>query len=425
MPLRALLLNAVCAGLRGAAGLAPPPPPHSAAGDLFQPPVFGGAALRHEHARPATCAWVHGSLPVTLLILRGGRVASDGTPTRSSRGAPARGTACWPLWSRFLRPPRFSLSSWLGRSRGAGGWSRWWWGRGGGAATLGDRALVPAGRLRPHATFSSPAARRREWDKDQCAKRRRLSTSGLHAHEGGQSGEMCSEWLNSTKRQQLGEDICVLALRLPSRECGEALRRLKKYVIRIPKIKAIINDAPSARDAHAGGNGTEEGGEKKLVLIQPEAGAGGKQFDEGGSGVGIPEEVRAFAAEKGGEVVPWKVRIAYEQLNAVQALKKMLPPHLEIPSAFEQVAIPIAMTMPFTITIPSTSTITITIPNPITFTIPSAFEQVAIPIAMTMPFTITIPSTSTITIPIPIAMTMPFTITIPSTSTSTFISRSR
>ena len=159
---------------------------------------------------------------------------------------------------------------------------------------MGGRAAAPAGRLRPLAT-SFPAARGREWDGDQSAKRRRLSTSGLLAHEESQSGEVCSEWLNSTKRQQLGEDIRVLALRLPSRDCGEALRRLKKYVIRIPKIKAIINDAPSAQDEHAAGDGLGEGGEKKLVLIQPEAGACGEQVGDGASGAGIPEEVRAFA----------------------------------------------------------------------------------------------------------------------------------
>ena len=36
-------------------------------------------------------------------------------------------------------------------------------------------------------------------------------------------------------------------------------------------------------------------------------------------------------------MVPWVLRRSYEQLNAVQVLQKMLPSHLEVPSAFEQV----------------------------------------------------------------------------------------
>jgi len=30
----------------------------------------------------------------------------------------------------------------------------------------------------------------------------------------------------------------------------------------------------------------------------------------------VPEEVRKFAEENGGEVVPWVLRVGYEQLNA-------------------------------------------------------------------------------------------------------------
>jgi hypothetical protein len=100
---------------------------------------------------------------------------------------------------------------------------------------------------------------------------------------------------------------------------------LREHVLRVPKVKAVIQDDVAHKD--------ESG--SKLILIQAEVegGAGGA----GGGGRRVPGKVREFAATNGGEAVPWVVRIGYEQMNAVQVLRKLLPPGLEIPSAFEQV----------------------------------------------------------------------------------------
>jgi hypothetical protein len=51
----------------------------------------------------------------------------------------------------------------------------------------------------------------------------------------------------------------------------------------------------------------------------------------------VPEEVARFAERCGGEVVAWNVRVGYEELNAVEVLKILLPQGLMAPSAFEQV----------------------------------------------------------------------------------------
>ena len=142
--------------------------------------------------------------------------------------------------------------------------------------------------------------------------------------------------LDRRMRDGVCRHVPVLALRLPSSECGAAMQQLSAYVLRLPRIKAVISD-PSPRASMEAPTNT------KLILIQPDGGVGGvAEREEGGSGkewVGrvVPEEVARFAERCGGEVVPWNVRVGYGELNAVEVLKILLPEGLMAPSAFEQV----------------------------------------------------------------------------------------
>ena len=342
----AILLNAsMCAGLRALASFAPTYLPTQ---DLrpggFLPPQCGGS-LQHGHrltgniaacsSVPTFCpnVWTYRRLPVSLLVLRGGKISTEGKSAFPATRT--HGSARHFLWSRIMRVPHFSFVSWLGRLRR--GWSGRWRGGGRSVKARASADVDPAQACRLRAPLKSSTAQVGEFAVFGRRSKKRLSVPGLHAHSRihSEDGSDSTNWLDRTQRQTLGEDIRVLALRLPSRECGEALRRLKKHVVRIPKTKAIIDD-PGGIEQRGGGEAT------KLVLIQPilaseegrgDTGRGGHARNRGG----IPEEVMAFAAEKGGEVVPWVVRRSYEQLNAVQVLQKMLPSHLEVPSAFEQV----------------------------------------------------------------------------------------
>ena len=171
--------------------------------------------------------------------------------------------------------------------------------------------------------------------------RRASAGTMLRAHghergsdEGGDEGDAkvvltddAGVGLDDGLRARVARQVPVLALRIQSRACGKAMQQLAASVLRLPRIKSVIAD-PSPPPSMEGSADT------KLILIQPEGGSEGQ-------GVGgksrIPEEVARFAAEHGGEVVPWDVRIGYEQLNAVEVLKMLLPDDITVPSAFEQV----------------------------------------------------------------------------------------
>jgi hypothetical protein len=73
--------------------------------------------------------------------------------------------------------------------------------------------------------------------------------------------------LDRRMRDGVCRQVPVLALRLPSSECGAAMQQLSAYVLRLPRIKAVIPD-PSPRASIEAPTNT------KLILIQPDGGGG-------------------------------------------------------------------------------------------------------------------------------------------------------
>ena len=345
----ALLIHAsVCMWLRSVVGFSHPGVPVSldarpSCGTMPQVSRASSSQWRGQSSQPMLSVPSNpGRLPAMAnLVLRGG---SSSLPRECAPAAPK--AAPGSFLHRLLRRSRSSFASCLGAARmrfGMGtevGWD------------------TPGARKRRRAKVGSALGTGDGATAGTCDHdRRRRSPWALQAcrgvvgpgSEGGQA-ELpdAGPGLDEVTRVGLGDDVHCVALRLPSKLCGQAMQALRKHVLRIPKIKAVIDDDGSTGSA------------SKLVLIAYEEGGTEEALEEkqddvvnltevadgldsiAGSrspalGLSVPGAVRTFAAEHGGELVQWVVRVGYEEMNAVQVLRKLLPPGLEVPSAFEQV----------------------------------------------------------------------------------------
>ena len=114
------------------------------------------------------------------------------------------------------------------------------------------------------------------------------------------------------------ETLSLTALRIPAKKTSAFNQRLKGtgYMFDRPRVKPVIDDP-------AGGGAT------KLVLLSEAAG--------GADLAGLPAELREFVLAEGAEPTPHVLRLGFENLNAEQALRRLLPAGMEVPSSFEQV----------------------------------------------------------------------------------------
>jgi hypothetical protein len=109
----------------------------------------------------------------------------------------------------------------------------------------------------------------------------------------------------------------LIAVRIPARKCNAFMQRLSGHVLQRPKIKPIQPD------------GDQPSGSTRLLLLA-----------EGVSDLaltGLPEELRQYVQQEGGEAVQHNVQLGYDKFSTEQVLRKLLPEGMEVPSAFEQI----------------------------------------------------------------------------------------
>jgi tRNA (guanine37-N1)-methyltransferase len=111
------------------------------------------------------------------------------------------------------------------------------------------------------------------------------------------------------------ETLEIVALRIAAKQCTNFLKRLAGHIFHRSRVKPIITDAddPSSR---------------LLLLAETISGV---ELAE------LPKEQRDFVHAEGAQPRPHSLRLGYEHLSAEQALRRVLPSGMEVPSAFEQI----------------------------------------------------------------------------------------
>ena len=99
----------------------------------------------------------------------------------------------------------------------------------------------------------------------------------------------------------------VTAVVVEAERCSAAIKQLQPHMLQLRGVPAVQHD-----------------GSRRVVLLE---------FDP----EELPPTVEAAVRGVGGEVRSHAVTVGYEQLTAAEALRKLLPAGMEVPSAFEQV----------------------------------------------------------------------------------------
>lgn len=113
--------------------------------------------------------------------------------------------------------------------------------------------------------------------------------------------------------------MTVRALRVPVEKTDAVLRALRGFALDVPRVKAVVRDPSEGRER------------ERLVLLND------RVVDD--SLQGVPEDklsaVKAHVETF--DMTTYEVPLTYEYFNAAQALSKLLPPGVEIPSSFETI----------------------------------------------------------------------------------------
>ena len=110
------------------------------------------------------------------------------------------------------------------------------------------------------------------------------------------------------------ETLALVALKIPKQLCTDFTKRLKGHILNRPRVKPIMPD--------------ESDDSARLVLMA-----------ETITGVGLeelPDELRAFVLAERAQPRLYKLELGYEHLTVEQALRRIIPAGMEVPSAFEQ-----------------------------------------------------------------------------------------
>ena len=99
----------------------------------------------------------------------------------------------------------------------------------------------------------------------------------------------------------------VTAVVVEPERCSAAMKLLQPHMLQLRGVQPVQHD-----------------GTRRVVLLE---------FDP----EELPPTVEAAVRGVGGEVRSQTVTVGYEQLTAVEALRKLLPAGMEVPSSFEQV----------------------------------------------------------------------------------------
>ena len=114
-------------------------------------------------------------------------------------------------------------------------------------------------------------------------------------------------------RSAFNTTLSVLALRVPKQQCGKFASALKPTLLKIPRVRPIV-----AADGDAA---------SRLVLLSPDV----SDVSE------LSEAAQQLVREHGATAVRHDVELTYEHLDVSSALRKLLPPTMEVPSSFQTV----------------------------------------------------------------------------------------
>ena len=109
------------------------------------------------------------------------------------------------------------------------------------------------------------------------------------------------------------KSLTVLSCNLPVKLIGEFNKRFKEKLLHVPKVRNVI--------------GLEDTGKKKILLSEKF----GTQKDQ------LPEDLQKYIAEKEVEVEEHHLELGYENISCQEALEKIIPEGIIIPSGFESV----------------------------------------------------------------------------------------
>lgn len=107
----------------------------------------------------------------------------------------------------------------------------------------------------------------------------------------------------------------LVALRIPARKSATFMKRLDGHILRKPKLRPIISDV------------NDESG--RLLLLSEDV--VDLQL------TALPDHLREYVLTEGAQPIAHALNIGYDFFNAEQVLRKLLPPEVETPTAFEQV----------------------------------------------------------------------------------------
>lgn len=108
--------------------------------------------------------------------------------------------------------------------------------------------------------------------------------------------------------------IPVLACKIPVKMIGEFQKKFKNYLLQIPWVKVVKN--------------IEGENDKKEILLSKDFGTEPEK---------LPENLREYVTEKGLPVDKHEVNISYDNYSTHEALEKVLPEGIVVPTGFETV----------------------------------------------------------------------------------------
>ena len=120
-------------------------------------------------------------------------------------------------------------------------------------------------------------------------------------------------------RSVFEQTIDLVALRIPARKCTEFTKRFAGHIYHRPRVKPIVADAEAAPGAAA----------TRLLLLSEAVSS--LELAE------LPDELRSYALAEAAVPVRYALQLGFEHLSAEQALRRVLPAGIEVPSSFESV----------------------------------------------------------------------------------------
>lgn len=119
-------------------------------------------------------------------------------------------------------------------------------------------------------------------------------------------------------RASFGIDVHCWALRVAATQSCDAMDALRRHILREHRIKPVVKDVE------------DPSGNYRLLLVRGSS-------DDFSAPSPAPELVKVYASNHDVDLRPHIVHVGYDSLNAAIVLRALLPPELEVPSAFEMV----------------------------------------------------------------------------------------